>query len=94
MAVGILTLNIELPGCHSLKDKRSRILPIIHRLHEQFNISVSETAYQDAWQLTEISCALVANDRIFIEKSLHEVIRYLESHWPDEILRREELEII
>jgi uncharacterized protein YlxP (DUF503 family) len=94
MAVGILVLDLELTGCHSLKEKRSRISPIIHRLQEQFNISISETAHLDAWQRTEISCALVANDRKFIEKSLHEVVRYLESHWPDETLRHETLEII
>ena len=93
MAVGILILVLELTGCHSLKEKRSRISPIIHRLHDQFNLSVSETAHQDAWHLTEISCALVSNDRTHIEKSLHEVVRYVESHWPDERIRQEKVEI-
>ncbi len=77
-----------------MKEKRSRISPIIHRLHEQFNLSVSETDHQDAWQLTGITCALVSNDRTHIEKSLHEVIRYLESHWPDELIRQEVIEIL
>lgn len=66
----------------------------MHRLHEQFNLSVSETDHQDVWQLAGISCALVSNDRPHIEKSLHEVVRFLESHWPDELIRREAIEII
>jgi uncharacterized protein YlxP (DUF503 family) len=94
MAVGLLTINLELSGCRSLKEKRSRIGSIMHRLHEQFNLSVSETDHQDVWQRTEISCALVSNDRTHIERSLHEVVHFLESHWPDEILRSEAIEII
>ena len=92
--MGILTLIVELPGCRSLKEKRSRISAIMHRLHDQFNLSVSETNHLDARQLAGFTCALVSNDRTHIEKSLHEVVRYLETHWPDEIIRREAIEII
>ncbi len=92
--MGILTLIVELPGCRSLKEKRSRIAPIMHRLHEQFNLSISETDHQDVRQLAGFTCALVSNDRTHIEKSLHEVIRYLETHWPDELIRQEAIEIL
>jgi uncharacterized protein YlxP (DUF503 family) len=94
MTVGILTLTIKLPGCRSLKEKRSRISPMLHRLHEKFNLSISETGDQDNWQTTCISCAIVSNERTHVERSLHQVIRYVESHWPDEVIIKEEIEII
>ena len=93
MAVGNITLRIKLPGCRTLKEKRSRIAPILHQLHEKFNLSVSEIDQQDLHQQTVIACALVANEHVFIEKSLHEVVQYLESHWPDEILYSQAVEI-
>jgi uncharacterized protein YlxP (DUF503 family) len=94
MAVGILILSIKLPGCQSLKEKRSRISPMLHRIHEHFNVSISETDHQNAWQTAGITCAIVSNDRVLIEKSLHEVARFVETHWPDEVIYKEEIEII
>ena len=94
MPVGILNLSITLPGCISLKEKRSRISPMIHRIHARFNVSISEVDHQDVLDDTCISCALVSNDRILIENSLHEVVKYLESHWPDEVVYKEEVEIL
>jgi uncharacterized protein len=94
MPVGILNLCILLPGCKSLKEKRSRISPMIHRIHDRFNVSISEMDHQDLPGDTCISCALVSNDRILIENSLREVVKYLESHWPDETICKEEMEII
>jgi uncharacterized protein YlxP (DUF503 family) len=46
MIIGILTLQVQIPGCKSLKEKRSRLKPLIARLHREFNISVSELAQQ------------------------------------------------
>lgn len=94
MPVGILNLSIRLPGCKSLKEKRSRISPMIHRIHDRFNVSISEVGQQDIWDDTSISCAIVSNDRILVENSLREVVRYLESQWPDEVIYKEEVEIL
>jgi uncharacterized protein YlxP (DUF503 family) len=94
MSVGILNLSITLPGCSSLKEKRSRLSPLIHRIHDRFNVSISEVDHQDVLDDTCISCAIVSNDRILIENSLHEVVKYLESHWPDEVIYKEEVEIL
>ena len=94
MPVGILSLRIRLPGCKSLKDKRSRIAPMIHRIHDRFNVSISEMDHQDVLDDTCISCAIVSNDLCLIKNSLREVVKYLESHWPDEVIIKEEVEIL
>jgi uncharacterized protein len=94
MNVGILTLTLYLPDCHSLKDKRRRIKPIITRLHKAFNISVSEVDHHDLWQSCQLLVTCGGGEGTYVEKTLSHVIRYYESHWPDLPLTDETLEIM
>ncbi len=94
MAVGILSLYLHLPGCTSLKEKRSKIKPVISRLHREFNLSVAEMGHQDAWQETIIGCALISNDQVLIQKVFQQVAHFIESTWPDYNLLDQKQEII
>jgi uncharacterized protein YlxP (DUF503 family) len=94
MAIGILTLQLQLPGCRSLKEKRSRLKPLIVRLHREFNLSVAELDHQDAWDEATIGCALISNDHQFAESSLHTIIHWLYQNWPDVTLVDDHIEII
>jgi uncharacterized protein len=94
VAVGVLSLYIFLPGCTSLKEKRSKIKPVIARLHREFNLSVSEMARQDAWQETVIGCALISGDQNYIQKTFQQVVHFTETHWPDYNLLDQKQEII
>lgn len=94
MTIGILTIKLHLPDTHSLKEKRSRIKPIIARLRREFNLSVAETNSLDKWQLTEITCAMVANDTVYVNNSLQKVIHYIESSWPDIYITQQEIDLI
>lgn len=94
MHVGILTLTFYLPECHSLKEKRGRIKPIITRLRKEFNVSVAESGHQDAWQNCQLLIATAASDGVIAEKTLGQVIAFYESHWPDLPLTDEQIEII
>jgi hypothetical protein len=94
MSLGLLTLNILLPGCTSLKEKRSRLKPLLARLHREFNVSTAELDYQDAWQQAVIGCALVSNDPDHTRRSLQKVARWVEENWPDVTLLDERFESI
>lgn len=94
MSVGILTLSIYLPDCHSLKAKRSYIKPILARLHKEFNISVAEVDHHDSWQRCQLLVACAANEGVHAEQTLTRVIQFFESHWPDLPLTDEKIEII
>jgi len=61
--VGLVTWELHLSGCQSLKDKRSILKSLKDRLHRTLNVSVAETAHHDLWQRAEISCCVVAVDR-------------------------------
>lgn len=94
MSIGILTLHIQLPGCASLKEKRSRIKPLITRLHREFNISIAEVDYQDSWNNSLLTCALVSNDSGFTQRALRKVVQWIESNWPDVDLVDDQLELL
>lgn len=94
MHVGILTLHIHIPGCSSLKEKRSRLKPLLFRLHREFNISVAEIDYHDEWQNTIVACVLVSNDNGHTQRSLQKIVRWIEKTWPDVDLVEDQLEIL
>jgi uncharacterized protein len=89
-----LTLHLGLPGCTSLKEKRGRLKPLLHRLHREFNVSVAEMARQDAHGEAVIACAAVGNDRTHLERSLQAVRGWVEANWPDGSVLDDSLELI
>lgn len=93
MSLGLLTLQIHMPGCSSLKEKRSRLKPFLARLHREFNISAAEIDRQDAWQEAVLGCALVSNDPGHTQRALQEVTRWVERNWPDVSLIEDKIEL-
>jgi len=92
--IGILTIQIHFPGCSSLKEKRSRLKPLIHRLQREFNVSVAEMDLHDTWQDAVIACALVNTDAGQIQRTLQSVVAWIEKHWPDVQVVDDQVEII
>jgi uncharacterized protein YlxP (DUF503 family) len=93
MALGVLTLQIDIPGCKSLKDKRSRLKPLLTRLHREFNISVAEIDHHDAWQSAVIACALVSNDKNHTQRALQRVATWVDDTWRDVQVVSDEIEL-
>lgn len=63
MVVGVVSFELSLPGCRSLKEKRSVVKSLRERIRNRFNASVAETAHQDVWTRGELTVAVVAADR-------------------------------
>jgi len=78
-----LTTHLHIPACSSLKEKRGRIKPLLARLHREFNVSVAEMDLQDKWQETVIVCAMVGNERGYLESALQTVAKWVEGNWTD-----------
>ncbi|MCI2424822.1 DUF503 domain-containing protein [Candidatus Acetothermia bacterium] len=62
MRIGILTLQIHLYGITSLKEKRSLVKHLIHKIQAGQNISVAEVADQDDLSQTTLRIGYIAND--------------------------------
>ena len=78
MVIGVASWALHLAGAFSLKDKRGVIKSMKDRMHNEFNVSVAETAHHDSWQTAELTACVVAVDRVHAEKVLHQVDRFIE----------------
>ena len=94
MALGLLTLHLHIPGCQSLKEKRSRLKPLLARLRREFNISVAEIEHNDAWQSAVIACAAISNSAVHTQRYLNSVIVWIENNRPDMTILDDQIEMI
>lgn len=94
MTLGVLTIQIQIPGCASLKEKRGRLKPLLTRLRREFNISVAEIAHNDAWGSAVIACALVSNHNRHTQRALQAIPIWIEKNWPDVTMIDEHIEIL
>ena len=78
MVVGLVVWELHLPGCNSLKEKRSVLKSVKERLHNQFNVSVAETKHQDAHRRAELSACVVSGDRAHANSVLSALDRFME----------------
>ena len=62
-AIGVLTLELRLEHCHSLKEKRHWVRGVKDRLRSAHNLAVSEIADQQLWQSSVICAVTVSPSR-------------------------------
>ena len=83
MPIAVLSLHLHLPGCASLKEKRSLIKPVLARLHREYNVAAAEMDLQDVWQDTLLACVTISNDPLQNQRLLQQVIDFTARTWPD-----------
>lgn len=79
MVVVSMTWELSLPGCASLKEKRSVVRSLRDRLRKRFNVSVAETGMQDVRDRAVLTIALVATDGRMAESVLDRADQLVES---------------
>ncbi len=94
MAVGLLTLHISLSDCHTLKQKRSRIQPILTRLHREYNIAAAETDLQDHHREAVIQCTALSTSSREVQSFLQHVVDFFAENWPDIEIQQYRIECI
>jgi uncharacterized protein len=74
MPVGLLTLELQMPEAHSLKDKRQVLRSLKDKLRRRFNVAVAELDFQDVWQSSVIGVVTLSNAEQHVEESLQLVL--------------------
>jgi hypothetical protein len=69
MIVGLLTLELHLPGAQSLKDKRMVLRGVKDRLRK-FNVSVAEVEHQDLWQRATLGIVAISDSTAAVDSAL------------------------
>ena len=74
MIVGVLSIELFIPGSDSLKTKRFAIKSIKDRLHARFNVSVAEVDNGDKWQRASLGVVAVSNESRHVESIMSNVM--------------------
>jgi uncharacterized protein YlxP (DUF503 family) len=88
MVVGLLTVEMHVPGARSLKEKRMVLRRVKDRL-KKFNVAVSEVEYQDLWQRAALAIVTVGTDQSFADRELSAACDEIERVEPGLITRTE-----
>lgn len=71
--VGLLTLEIYVPGVTSLKEKRGIVRPLVARIRKEFNVSVAEIDDMDQLGHMVLSVAAVSASADYVHGLLQRV---------------------
>lgn len=94
MIVGVCTVELSLPGNHSLKEKRSVIKPLLAGLRREFNVSAAEVDDHDAWQTATLGLAVVSSAKGNVHGLLEQCVRWLERAGPWVHVTRWDIEVL
>jgi hypothetical protein len=92
MVVGLLTIELFIPGAQSLKEKRMVLRRLKDRV-KKFNIAVSEVEHHDLWQRAGLAVVTVATDQQQANRELSAVSDEIERVEPG-LTTRTELEFL
>ena len=79
MVVGVLQVELSIPGADSLKAKRMVLRSVKDRIRKNFNVSVAEVDDNDRWQSAVLAVAMVGNDRRFANQVLSKTVEFIEN---------------
>jgi uncharacterized protein YlxP (DUF503 family) len=74
MPVGVLTLEIQLPYSHSLKEKRAVLQKMRDRLRSRFNVAVAELDHEDVWQRATLGVVSISDSQSLLQSVLRQAL--------------------
>ena len=88
MFAAALAIELHLPDCHSLKDKRAAIKPILEGARRRFQVAAAEVDFHDKWQRAALGFAAVAPDGGHVTQVLDSVERFVWSFPEVEVIAK------
>jgi uncharacterized protein YlxP (DUF503 family) len=77
MHVGVLQLELAIPGADSLKDKRRAVKSLKDRIAHGHNVSVAEVDALDEHRRAVVGIAMVSNDKRYVEGALSKLVDFV-----------------
>jgi uncharacterized protein YlxP (DUF503 family) len=69
--------ELFIPDCHTLKQKRSVVRPIVDGLQRRLHVASAEVGELDKWQRADVGVAVVAGSERHVLEVLGEVERFV-----------------
>ena len=82
-------LTFYIPHAASLKDKRQVCRSLVDRARHRFNAAIAEVGTQDAHRTLTIGVAVVSGEAGHAQRSLDEILRYMEENAEAELVEVE-----
>ena len=80
MHILLMEMELHLPNCHSLKEKRSVIKPLLNAIRRDLNVSAAETAALDHWQSAVLAAICVSGLKEACERNERDLLDLIETH--------------
>ena len=78
MFVGVLQIELSIPGAWSLKEKRHVLKGLLERTRRDFAVTAAEVDRHDVWNSAVVGVAFVSNDARHAQSHLQRVLNSLE----------------
>lgn len=85
----MLAIELRLPGCSSLKDKRAVVRPLLEGARRRFAVATAEVGHAELHQRASVGLAAVGTSAAHVEEVLDKVERFVWSHPELEVLDSE-----
>lgn len=79
-------MELRLPACRSLKEKRAVVKPILEVSRRRFSVAAAEVDNQDRWQRASLALAVVAASPDHAAEVIERVERFVWSRPEVEII--------
>lgn len=86
MYIGALRVELYMPQCSNLKEKRQVIKSIMDRTQHRFNVAVAEVDKHDLWQLSSLGITCVSASEYSVREILSRVDRSIRCMGKAEVL--------
>ena len=77
MFAAAVVFELFIPDCHTLKQKRAVVRPMVDGLQRRFKVSAAEIGMQDKWQRADIGVAVISGTEGHVLEVLGEVERFV-----------------
>ncbi len=75
MPVAKLTIELDIPGAHSLKDRRQVLRSIKDKLRHSFNLSIAELDDGVVWNRATVGIAAISSSTSYLTGQLQQIDR-------------------
>jgi len=80
MVIGLCSIEIYIPKCRSLKEKRMVIKGIKDSLRNKYNISIAEVEFHNLWQRAKLAVVVVSSQKKRVEQIFSSVLKFMEEN--------------
>ncbi len=93
LSVGLCVIDLYMPQCHSLKEKRQVLRRIKSKIKNSFDVVIAEVGEQDRWKNAVLGVTTLSNDQRLVNRILDQVVGQIAS-FPEAEITHHKLEFI